>query len=449
MLTFELLIIFAMILLNSIFAAYEIALASISAGTLQKLVAQGQSGARAALAMKERMEASLAVVQMGITLVGATAAATGGAGAEESLQPLLERLGLSEGISQILSIAVVVAILTAVTILFGELIPKVFALRNKVWVCLTLSPPMLGFSYAVWPAVWILERIVTAIMRFGERGSDFSSADQAVMQEVHGAAAVARMASLIGHREEGIIVSATRLASTPIQRIMLPAEYIDLLSVDQTLSEALISAHTEMHTRFPVTEERGNPQRIIGYVNFKDLVSALRTSPRDPTVRGLIRKIPFFHSSESVANVLENLMRDHIHIALIRGKDQSVIGMVTMEDIVEELVGEIHDEYDRMPSHLNATGTGWIAGGFVPLNRIRDETGIDLITLGDKPIYTLSDWIVDYLGRPPRGGDQISTDHCEISVRKVRHILVQEAFLQKVESSSGSSEESRPENSSR
>jgi putative hemolysin len=428
----ESLVILVMIAFNGVFAAYEIALASISEGRLQGLAREGRRGARAALRMKERMEASLAVVQLGITLVGVTAAATGGAGAEELIEPKLLELGFSPNIAQILAIAMVVAPLTVLTIILGELVPKVFALRNKQWVCLKLSPPLQLFSYAVWPAVWSLENVVSWIMSWSKNyGSTGDSGQEGTMQDLRGAAAVARMSRLIGHREEGIIVSASRLATTPLRRIMLPAEYIGMLTANQTLADALISAHQEMHTRFPVTERHGDPQHIIGYVNFKDLVAALRLAPRSPSLRNLIRHISSFPANHSVADALESLIREHNHIALVRETDGSIIGMITLEDIVEELVGEIHDEFDRIPTYLHAAGLGWIAGGFVPLTRLRDMTGIELQQQNEKPIYTLNDWIVEYLGRPPRGGDEILSDGADILVRKVRNVLVQEAYVRR------------------
>lgn len=430
--TVELAVIAVMIGFNSILAGFEIALASVGLGRLQALVEQRRSGAAAAMRMKQRMEASLAVVQLGINLVGATAAATGGAGAEETLEPLFRQWGLSPTAAQFLAIGVIVAPLTAITIVFGELVPKVFALRNKEWLCLKLSPAMEWFSISVWPAVWVLEHSVSIIMKLAEviwPQRDASGRD-ATIQELHGAAAQARMSRLIGRREEGIIVSASRLANTPLQRIMLPAEFIGMLYADQSLADALVNAHQGMHTRYPVTEKEGDPQRIIGYVNFKDIVVALRLSPREPSLRGLIRQLASFPEQLSVATCLETMMRERNHIALVRGASGQVVGMVTLEDIVEELVGEIHDEFDRMPAHLIPAGKGWIAGGFVSLVQLRQRTGIDLQPPSEKPIYNLNDWIAEHLEHPPRGGDEIRTENYRIIVRKTRNILVQEAYVE-------------------
>src|SRR5262245_12232613 len=166
----ELVMMLLMIAFNSVFAAYELALAAVSPARLLALVDENRPGAPAALYMKENVEASLATIQLGITLFGAVAAATGGAGAEEQIAPFYERrLGVSPGWAEFLAVVSLVVPLTATTIIFGELVPKVFALRNKEWVCLTLSPWMRWFSFSVWPAVWLFETVVSAIADWGER----------------------------------------------------------------------------------------------------------------------------------------------------------------------------------------------------------------------------------------------------------------------------------------
>lgn len=426
--TIELAVMLMMIGMNCVFAAYEISLASIGAGRLHALHKEGVRGAEAAVRMKENIEGSLAVVQLGITLVGVIAAATGGAGAEETFEPILLNFGVPKGIAQIMAIALIVVPLTIVTIVVGELVPKVFALRNKELVCLTLSPIMQWFSISVKPAVWFLESSVSWIMRIV--GISGNAADnQAVIKELHGAAAFARISRLIGQREEGIIMSASRLSSTPVRKVLMPAEFIDMLTVDHTLSEALLAAHLNMHTRYPVTEVAGDAQRIIGYVNFKDIVANMRLAPQATSFRKLIRSMESFDADSPISECLERLIRERSHIALVKDRAGVILGMITLEDIIEELVGEIHDELDRIPTHLNKIGDGWIAGGFVSLNRLREVAGVDLPTIGDKPLYTLNDWVVESLGRPPKGGDLVQSNSCDILVRKTRNVMVQEAYV--------------------
>jgi putative hemolysin len=431
--TIELLVMVAMIAVNSVFAAYELALASVSLGRLDALAREGRVGAAAAVRMKQGMEGSLAVVQLGITLVGAIAAATGGAGAEEWIEPILMEGGFGGGVAQLLAIALVVVPLTVFTIIFGELVPKVFALKNKEWVCLRISPPMEWFSKIVWPAVWFLESSVSLIMSWSERRwrPDHKQGEQehAALQELRAVAALARTSRLIGKREEGIIVSAVRLADTPVRDAMLPAEYISMLAIDDPLHEALIAAHHDMHTRFPVARQRGDPQTIAGYANFKDIVAAMRLSPDMPSLRGILRRLPDCRAGESVSECLERLIREHQHIALVREKDGTVVGLITLEDILEELVGEIHDEYDRVPGFLITAGEGWIAGGNVGLERFNELTGATLEIPQQPHPGTLSDWIAHRLGHPPRGGEILQEQSLRIIVRKVRRNRVQEAWV--------------------
>jgi putative hemolysin len=253
---FELVVIAVMISVNSVFAAYEIALASVSLVRLQRLADDHRGGAKMALYMKRNVEASLAVIQLGITLVGAIAAAVGGAGAQEKLAPLLVgRLGVTEATAELLGIALVVVPLTVVTITVGELIPKVFALRNAEKVCLALSPTMRWFSLSVWPAVWLFETVVVGVMSWGERhwgrGDAAAKTEMTELQDLRATAALARASRLIGHREERIIVGATEMQSRLVRDIMLPAELINSLDANASLEDNLNAAHLDMHTRFP------------------------------------------------------------------------------------------------------------------------------------------------------------------------------------------------------
>lgn len=438
---FELAIMFLMIAVNSVFAGYEIALASISVGQLKQLTERRIVGASAALYMKENMEASLAVVQLGITLVGAIAAAVGGASAEEKLAPFFAaNFGVSERISEVLAIVTVVLPLTVVTIIVGELIPKVFALRNSEWVCLRLSTPMRWFLFSVWPAVWLFESIVMGIMSFGERhakksGDKGPDPELAQLQELRGIAALARASRVIGHQEERIIQNATEMPSRPIRDIMLAVEDITTLDVAGSLSDHLIRAHMDMHTRFPVVSSKDNPQSIIGYVNVKDIIAALHLNSQKASVLSILRPLPSFNESLAVASCLEQLMREHTHIALVRGEGGKILGMVTLEDILEELVGEIGDEYDRLPFHLSGTDNNWVAGGGLTIEKFLAVTGIDLNHVSPHPkAITINEWLCGELKAQGelKGGETVEKTGIRVAVRKVRRHKVQEAYITKL-----------------
>jgi putative hemolysin len=434
------LIILLMVLLNAIFAAYEIALASATLGRLKSLADEHRKGAKAALIMKQNMEASLAVVQVGITLVGAIAAATGGAGAEETLSPYLQqRLGISSRLADLLALTLVVLPLSAMTIVAGELIPKVFALKNKEWVCLKLSPFMQAMSYIFKPVVWTLETIVTTLLEWSERRwiprLEGHKHETAEMQELRAVVALARTSRLIGGQEERIILGAARLSVRRITEIMIPVEEIVTLDLEHTMAQSLIAAHVEMHTRFPVCSRPGDKQSICGYVNFKDIVSELRISPHEPSLRAILRTMLELTADMTIAISLERMIRGHVHIALVRDKQHAIVGMVTLEDILEEVVGDIQDEYDRIPSHVAESGAGWVMGGGITLERLQQilNVEIDRATLpGD--VRTLSDLVRHRLERPPHGGDVVRDFGMRILVRKVRRQKVLEAQVTRDES---------------
>jgi putative hemolysin len=428
----EWIIVVLMVLVNALFAAYEIALASVTKARLQSLKDQGRFGAQAAIAMKESIEKSLAVVQLGITVVGLIAGATSGATASESLSPVLQEFGFSEHFSDVVAIAVFVAPLTIATIVIGELVPKLFALRNKEWVCLTLSPWMRGFALLAWPLVWLLESSATGVMDFSERlwspkSSHESKSEAIELQELRAIASLARTSSLIGSREENIILGAARLASRSLSEIALPASQIHVLPLNSTLSECLIAAHMDMHTRFPVAKDKSDPQTIVGYVTFKDIVSVMRINPSEPSIAGILRSIPKLDQSLQISVALERLLREHTHIAMVTDTDGKISGMITLEDIVEELLGDIQDEYDMLPIHAVRAGHGWLVGGGISLMRLKETTGMELE--GSEMFPNLNAWVSARLGHLPIGGDTIEHQGIRVLVRKVRRQRVLEALV--------------------
>jgi putative hemolysin len=201
------------------------------------------------------------------------------------------------------------------------------------------------------------------------------------------------------------------------------------------MAESLTLAHTDMHTRFPVCAEPGNPQTICGYVNFKDIVSELRLSPDQPSLRGIMRAMPEVSDQLTIAMTLEKIIRDHVHISMVRDQKSQIVGIVTLEDILEELVGDILDEYDRAPSHISEGLVGWVMGGGVTLERMELATGVKLDRKSLPPeCRTVHDWVSLHFTRPVRGGDIVRDSGLRVLVRKVRRQKVLEAQVARDES---------------
>jgi len=430
----ELLIILTMIVLNAVFAAYEMALASISRTKLMYLVETKKKGSTEALFMKDRMEASLAAVQLGVTLVGSIAAAIGGAGVTEALNPYFQKtLGASKVMAEALSLAVLVIPLSSMTIIFAELIPKTYAIKNSEWVILKLSKMMIYFTYIAYPVISCLENIVKAANKFiGKKlpNNGPVSDTQSSLYELTAALSLARTSRLIDAQQEKIVLSAAQLSLRPIKEVMIPVADICMIPQNSSLADALVLAHLDMHTRFPVCGNIDDPQTIQGYINFKDIIATIKINPEDPTIRGTIRPIMKFADMTPISKVLERMIQEKLHIGLVENAQKKVTGMITQEDIIEELVGEIEDEFDRLPNHIHPYGNQWLVGGAVTMSALAKTMGIDwTLASPNEADLKLADWCQRHFSRPFNGGEIISGNGFQITVRKLRRKKISEAFV--------------------
>ena len=423
--------ILSMVALTALFAAYELALASVRTERLKALADRRVRGAATALRMKNRMEASLAVAQLGMTMTDVIGAAAGGASVEEKLSPVLERwLHLDGPMADLVALICFVVPLTAATVLIGELVPKVLAIKYAEWVCVTLSPLMWAVALVGYPVVLLVEWLTTTIVALIESVLPSRPEDKhAGLHELRAQVNLLRASQVIGIQEERIILQASRLSSMKVQDIMMPQDDIVMVVADATLSENLIVAHMDLHTRFPVTTKKGDPQAIIGYVTFKDMVLLAKTHPGNPVIREIVRTITSLSENMSLSDALRRMTNEHHHLALVRDASGQVVGMIALEDIFEELLGDIQDEFDRLPRHISPAGHQLVVGGGVTLGQLRDllkrpDIGGDLA-----PTTTLNDWLNHGREEPLRGGDMVVVDRIWSQVRKVRRRRITEALL--------------------
>jgi len=432
MLLYELIIIGIMLFINAVFAAYEMGLASISAARLRVLLEERKRGAADAVHMKNRIEASLAVIQFGITLAGAFAAATGGVGIGERLSPFLAAsLKLPELAAKILAIVFLIIPLTFVITVFGELVPKILGLNNNEWIVLKLSPFMRKLSIIAEPVVSVVEAVVRGVVEIISKLSRMESKEKGRgFSDFRAAVAIARASKILSAREEKIVLSSALFSMRPVKNIIIPAQDITMIWMESNLGDALVKAHLDMHTRFPVSRNPDDPQSIEGYVNFKDIVYTLKASPNEPSLKGIIRSIKKIDANTSISQMLEVMIQEKLHIALVVSGDGAILGMVTLEDVLEELVGEIEDEFDYLPAHINPCGSAWIMGGGLPMTMVYSTIGLK----GDDKfkeikIPTLSEWCVQKAQHPLEGGEIIESDNIRVVVRKFRRKRVSEALV--------------------
>ena len=428
------LIIILMLALNALLAAYEMALASVSRTKLSILAQEKRMGAEQALFMKDHMEGSLAVVQIGITLVGAIAAAAGGAGADEMFSPVLQEwLSIPKRLADALSVAVVVLPLSFITIVFAELTPKTFAIKNKEFVVLKFSPVMRVLYTILSPIVHIMENLVRfCTKKTFTKTPDPKEAQKAAMADLRTAAAIASSSRLFGKTEEKIVLSSAMFCIRKIREIQVPLDQVYMLDAGDSIADTFVKAHLDMHTRFPVRENPSDPQSIIGYLNFKDIFLSTKMAAGSPTsARTIVRPILRLEADTLISAALEKLMKDKQHICLVT-EGGKITGILTLEDIFEEMVGEIEDEYDFFPAYIRPFGTSLIASATAKMTDVFERLGVpapqDLA-----PTATVLQWTTQKLGRALDKNDKLKADGLLVDPRKFRRHKLMEVLITKAE----------------
>lgn len=300
-------------------------------------------------------------------------------------------------------------VFTLVMLQFAEILPKTLGVRYSRELASVIGRPLALLVRVLNPFLQLIYWINRPFE--GRRGASEPSA----LEEISTLASAARLANQIGRHQEQIIRGASRLSEIPVRDVMIPAEQIAFLSAEQSLQDAFITAHLEAHTRFPVCAG-GDRDRVIGYVNFKELVYSLHVNPLEPSLRGIIRPVHFSTPGDVAASLLKTFVDEHVHIAIVR-EGEHTVGLVTFEDLVEELVGDLEDEFDRLPRMLHVLGGGLLmVGGGVRAAELLERLGLP----AGEARGTLSSWLLERLPGPPATGASHREGGYEFTVRRTR-----------------------------
>jgi putative hemolysin len=352
------LIILMCLLLNGLLAGAEMAFVTVSRPALRELVRQGHTRAKLLLRLRENPERTLSVVQVGITLVGALAGAVGGAGAEELLSPSIEtKFGVGENTADTIAIGLVVLPLTYLTVVIGELVPKSLALKNALNLALLTAPWLLLFDKIFGPVVTLLEwstkRLLQLLMLFRIRRQRHEKVDAG-----HAEDATVLLEDLsLQHRQ--YVLNLVGLERKTVGDIGLPWQNVVAIQLNQSLREVEEIILSSGHTRLPVVQNSD----VVGILNTKEFMS-LRAAGLD-NWQSLIRPALKLQASTPLLTALRLLQEQHIHMGIIYARS-TLWGIVTLEDILEEIVGDIYDEDDDgrlrriLRSNLRTIGLGGI-----------------------------------------------------------------------------------------
>jgi putative hemolysin len=423
----ELLVIVLLTLLEGFFVAAEIALVSVRRSRIEQLVDEDRPGARRVRRLLDEPGRFLAVSQLGLTVIGFFASAFAAVSLSEQLTVLLESAGVDPGTSSGLSLVIVTVLLALFTIVFAELVPKTLALANSERFAITLSLPIDVLARALGPVIALLTGVTNWITRL--LGAQVSNEAQITAEELRLIVERGGEQGVLEAEEEQMINAVIELGTRRVHEVMVPRIAMVTLESDATIGDAIDTIVEEGHSRIPVYEE--TVDEIVGIVYAKDLLPFLKANaPPPPPLRSLLRTPVLVPESMTVDDLLHELQRRKVHIAIVLDEYGGTAGLVTIEDLLEEIVGEIQDEYDEEePMIVRLSDDEARIDGRASVDDLAELFETQVPQEDEDEYDTVGGLIYHRIGGVPKPGDQVSVDGLTLTVettdgRRVSKVLV-------------------------
>jgi putative hemolysin len=396
-----------LILLGSLFVAAEIALISLRESQIRQLSAKGKRGAKVAQ-LATNPNRFLAAAQVGVTVCGFLSAALGAEKLGVYVIPQLTDLGLSDGAANVTSLVGVTLIIAYFSLVFGELVPKRLALYRTEEISLWTAGGIDLIAKLFRPVIWLLSRSTDFVVRlFGvdpkEQRSQMS--EEELLDLVSGHAALTA-------EERDIVEEVFNASERQVHEVMVPRTEVDFMDASLTVGKAIALAVDRAHSRYPVV--RGSTDEVIGFIHVRDLLDTSLVTAGGK-IQELVRNIMFLPGTKGVLPALTEMRNQRQHLAIVLDEYGGTDGIVTLEDLVECLIGDIKDEYDTDEDDVSIEArTGdFEIDGLISLDDLRDQTGIDI---PDGPYETASGFVMHFLGRIPVAHDVVGINGIRITV---------------------------------
>lgn len=375
------------ILIGGTFAAAEIALVTLRESQIQQLSTKGKRGLAIAK-LTSNPNRFLSAVQIGVTLSGFLSAAFGGATLATSVSPWLQRLGVPDPPADTLALVLVTVIISYFSIVVGELTAKRLAMQRAESMSLALAPLISGIATIARPVIWFLGASTDVLVRL-LGGDPTQSRDEVSDEELR---AMVNSSAALGSEQRDIVDDVFEAGERNLREVMTPRVEVDFLPAEMPIQLAYREVRGGAHSRYPVTDD--SVDQILGFVHVRDLM-ALEDEARQGSIREIARPILFLPETARVLLSLSSMRNAGAHMAVVKDEYGGTAGIVTLEDLVEELVGEITDEYDLVGLASQRVDR---LDGRTTLAEFREATGF---TLPDGPYDTVAGWFMAELGKVP------------------------------------------------
>ena len=391
------LVVLGLILVEALFVASEIALVSLRESQVEALAQQGHRGHTVAKLIRDQNR-WLATVQIGVTLTALLSSAYGAITLSDSAKKALMDAGWSEGLSGFVGIVGVTLAITFVTLVIGELAPKRLALQRSETVAMAVAPFLNRVSAICRPAIWALSVCTNGVVRLF--GGDPNIGREAISSEELRLMVAGN--ETLNSDERELIEEVFQAGDRQLREVLLPRTEVTFLDGDMPIRQAARIAASHPHSRYPVID--GSADNVIGFVHVRDFLNP-ELAGRSIRLEEIARPVKMLPTSKQVLAALSEMRNESTHLAIVVDEYGGTAGIVTLEDLIEELIGDIQDEYD-----VGQAGTTRLVGGVMEvdgllnLDDFLDETGI---ALPDGPYETAAGYIVAQLGRLAVAGDEV------------------------------------------
>ena len=396
-----------LIALGGLFVAAEIALISLRDSQIKQIALKGKRGAKVAH-LASNPNRLLGAVQIGVTFCGFLSAALGADRLGQYVIPWLEDLGLSNSAARALSLVGLTLVIAYFSLVFGELVPKRLALSRTEPIALTFATLIDVTAKLFRPIIWLLSHSTNFVVRiFGIDPNEQRSAmsEEELLDLVAGHAALT-------DEERDIVEEVFNASERQIHEVMVPRTEVDFFDASLTVGKAINLAIDKAHSRYPVV--RGSTDEVIGFIHVRDLLDTTLVSTGGK-IQELVRNVMFLPGTKGVLPALTEMRNQRQHLAIVLDEYGGTDGIVTLEDLVECLIGDIRDEYDGDEEEITLeTRTGdFEVDGLVSIEDLLDDSGIEI---PEGPYETASGFVMHFLGRIPVVGDVVKVNGIRIAV---------------------------------